>query len=289
MLAKMEHQLGIPPSQIRLRVDGGFGTDDNINHALSKGYQLLAKMHSGNRAKLLAESVNQWESCPNSLSDQQPRQAEWVTAGHIYSHPTRQIALRTKYPKQSDEYRFCVLVTTDFHSERLLSFGMIKAFLHTIIADYDQRAGQPESSFCQDNQGLSTPKRNKRKFVAQQMLVLLNQLAHNLIQWLKHWLMGALDAQTQLEWTAQQMLAHHWWETDTQSPQPLRLARTHIESRGLKRFVREIFSLHGQIRFKRGQVDKLILNPLYPQVHRLVSALNLLLAQCNVTAELGHT
>ena len=46
--------------QIRLRLDGGFGTDDNINFALSRGYQLLVKMYSGNRARKLAESVENW-------------------------------------------------------------------------------------------------------------------------------------------------------------------------------------------------------------------------------------
>ena len=33
--------------RIRLRLDGGFGTDENINFALSRGYELLVKMYSG--------------------------------------------------------------------------------------------------------------------------------------------------------------------------------------------------------------------------------------------------
>ena len=36
--------------RIRLRLDGGFGTDANINFALSRGYGLLVRMYSGNRA-----------------------------------------------------------------------------------------------------------------------------------------------------------------------------------------------------------------------------------------------
>ena len=51
-----------------------------------------------------------------------------------------------------------------------------------MLANYDIRTGVPENSLCQDNQGLAARKRRKQKFEAQQMLVLLSQLAHNLIQ-----------------------------------------------------------------------------------------------------------
>ena len=57
MLSEMEQTLSLDTKEKRqrvcLRLDGGFGTDKNINHALWKGYQLLAKMFSGNRAKVL--------------------------------------------------------------------------------------------------------------------------------------------------------------------------------------------------------------------------------------------
>jgi len=64
MLGEMEQVLSLDTKEKRqrvcLRLDGGFGTDKNINHALWKGYQLLAKMFSGNRAKVLAQSVEHW-------------------------------------------------------------------------------------------------------------------------------------------------------------------------------------------------------------------------------------
>jgi hypothetical protein len=56
--------------------------------------------------------------------------------------------------------------------------------IQTTIDDYDNRSGVPESSFCQDNQGLGNKKHRKRGFEAQQMLMLLTQLAHNLIRWI---------------------------------------------------------------------------------------------------------
>jgi len=79
---------------IRVRLDAGFGTDENINYALWRGYHLLVKMYSGKRAKVLSESVREWmdispSSCNNS------RQAGWVTQPHRYNRKTKQLAIRT--------------------------------------------------------------------------------------------------------------------------------------------------------------------------------------------------
>jgi hypothetical protein len=64
MVQKMERTLCLETKAqrklIRLRLDGGFGTDENINYALWRGYHLLVKMYSGNRAKVLARSVRKW-------------------------------------------------------------------------------------------------------------------------------------------------------------------------------------------------------------------------------------
>ena len=76
--------------------------------------------------------------------------------------------------KKGKGYQYSVIVTTDMDAD-----------LYTTVDDYDGRSGVPESSFCQDNQGLGMRKRRKKSFVAQQMLVLLNQLAHNLIRWVQ--------------------------------------------------------------------------------------------------------
>jgi hypothetical protein len=68
MVAKMEKRLcqktKAQRQLIRLRLDAGFGTDANINYALWRGYELLAKMFSGNRAKVLVRSVTQWVDAP---------------------------------------------------------------------------------------------------------------------------------------------------------------------------------------------------------------------------------
>lgn len=38
--------------------------------------------------------------------------------------------------------------------------------MDSLLHDYDARSGAPESSFCQDNQGLAQRKRRKKNFVA---------------------------------------------------------------------------------------------------------------------------
>ena len=115
MVAEMEKRLCLETKAqrqlIRLRLDAGFGTDANINYApdgsgqaLWRGYELLAKMFSGNRAKVLVRSVTQWVDAPTRTqrAKNQPatRQAGWVTNPHRYMRKTRQFAIRIENPKR---------------------------------------------------------------------------------------------------------------------------------------------------------------------------------------------
>src|SRR5205814_10272596 len=58
-----------------------------------------------------------------------------------------------------------------------------KAVLLAYVYFYDARGGGIETVHKQDKQGLGLTARNKKRFVAQQMLVLLAGLAHNVIVW----------------------------------------------------------------------------------------------------------
>ncbi len=53
---------------------------------------------------------------------------------------------------------------------------------------YDQRGGGVETSLKQDKQGVGLTKRTKKRFEAQQIVVQLSTLAHNVIVWAKGWL-----------------------------------------------------------------------------------------------------
>lgn len=280
MVAKMELALHLETKEqrqgVRLRLDGGFGTDENINFALWRGYGVLAKMFSGKRARKLAKSVVYWVDVPSATPDG-PRQAGWVTTAKRYARKTRQLAIRKPNPKKKDGYSYSVVVTTDLECD-----------LNHLLDDYDARSGVPESSFCQDNQGLGLRKRRKRKFVAQQMLVLLSQLAHNLVQWIKDWMIKALQQQEKMEQKVEQMI-NFFQPATTENNHRIRLAIKSITQRGIKRFVQQIFALSGKIVTKNGEIKQLILNPFYPIVDRLKMAFQALLQPYEISVILGET
>jgi len=62
------------------------------------------------------------------------------------------------------------------------------AVLTAYVTFYDQRGGGIETSLKGDKQGLGLTKRTKKRFDAQQMLVLLGTLAHNVVVWTRRWL-----------------------------------------------------------------------------------------------------
>ncbi len=292
MVAKMELALCLETKEqrqgVRLRLDGGFGTDDNINFALKadsdalssiwRGYGVLAKMFSGKRARKLAQSVTEWVDVPSATPDG-PRQAGWVTMTQRYARKTRQLAIRKPNPKKKDGYSYAVIVSTD-----------ISCDLNHLLCDYDGRSGIPESSFCQDNQGLGLRKRRKRNFVAQQMLILLSQLAHNLIQWIKDWMIKALQQQEKMQRKAEQMMKTTSFQQSTSENNPaIRLAIKSIKERGMKRFVQQIFALNGKIVTRKGEIKQLILNPFYPIIDRIKMALQALLQPYEISVVLGKT
>jgi hypothetical protein len=57
-----------------LRIDAGAGSVEDINWALSRGYQVHAKDYSGQRARILADSVTEWVEDPQVPG----RQVGWV-------------------------------------------------------------------------------------------------------------------------------------------------------------------------------------------------------------------
>src|SRR6266496_713074 len=62
------------------------------------------------------------------------------------------------------------------------------SIMRASIHFYDQRGGGIETSFGEDKSGLGITKRNKKRFEAQRLLMLLGTLAHNLLIWSRRWL-----------------------------------------------------------------------------------------------------
>lgn len=174
-------------SRTIVRVDAGGGTDPNINGLLQDGYQVLAKMKSGKRARKLARSVTIWYPDPKLPE----REVGWVEAPFAYARTTRQLALRTR--KKNGQWSFHVLVFTLSDDQLfwlarrpVLKNPSPEQILFTALYAYDLRGGGIETSNKGSKQGLGLTKRNKRLFPAQEMLVLLAQLAYNLITWTRN-------------------------------------------------------------------------------------------------------
>jgi hypothetical protein len=90
-----------------LRVDSGGGSIDDVNWALSRGYQLHTKDYSRQRARKLGQSVSEWIDDPQIPG----RQVGWVSAaGPEYIRPLGRIAVRWKLANGVWEY--AVVIST---------------------------------------------------------------------------------------------------------------------------------------------------------------------------------
>lgn len=170
-----------------LRIDGGGGSDLNINALLTRDYQVLVKIHNWQRARKLAATADEWFADPKVPE----REIGWVTQPHRYACATHQIALRKRNAK--GKWTYTVLVSTlsdpmlcELNREPKSKLLRAQERALRIVHGYDLRGGGAETQHKGDKQGLGLAKRNKQKFAAQEMLVLLAQLAHNLVIWTRN-------------------------------------------------------------------------------------------------------
>jgi hypothetical protein len=242
-----------------LRTDSGGGSVDDVNWALGKGYQVHGKDYSGVRAKTLAESVTQWFTDPADSS----RQMGWVTAEtDLYCRPVKRIAVRCR--KKNGQWGYGVILSTLSPQDVLLLTGGYlqdvddpKAVLLAYAHFYDQRGGGVEIEIKQDKQGLSASKRNKRRFEAQQVLIQLEALAHNVLIWARQWL----------------------------APRCPKIARF-----GIKRLVRDVFQMHGLLIFDQSlDLLQIVLSQTDPLAKELSIGLAPFLAREHIALTLGET
>jgi Transposase DDE domain group 1 len=152
--------------QILIRLDAGFGTDENINWLLYRGYHVLSKGYSGKRAAAFARHVQHWH---------QLDPYKWIAPApaSLWSH----------------YYRRTQLVVLRWQSERtkrfkhaLLICSLMDRTLSQVSHLYDERAAI-ENEITADKSGLLLPRRRKKPLQAQDALVLLTDLAHNILAW----------------------------------------------------------------------------------------------------------
>jgi hypothetical protein len=242
--------------QTILRVDGGGGATDDINWMLNRGYQLLVKLKSWQRATHLCQSVTHWIPDPKVAG----RECGWVTSPYSYDRLTRQLGIRCR--KKDGSWSFHVLVF-NLSDQALFRLGR-QPIRHNYSSDqlllaalyaYDLRSGGIETINKNCKQGLGLTRRNKKRFAAQMMLVLLAQLAYNLISWTR------LDM-------AQNVPDFH--------------------NLGTLRFVRDVLSISGRFELDAQGHLLIVLNERHPWAASCVSALSSLLAHDDLSLILGQ-
>lgn len=176
----VQQQLGFSDAQrkqIVIRSDASLGTDANINWLLWAKYQVLMKGFSGPRAVKLAKQVPE----KDWIAD--PLRKRWIARA---PHPPR-------FARSVD------LFVIRWENQLGLRYGTLVSTLgldpEATLRLYDQR-GAVEVEIKTDKQGLKATKRRKHHWQSQEALILLTDLAHNLLSWFHHWVLenGAFDA-----------------------------------------------------------------------------------------------
>ncbi len=239
-----------------VRVDSGGGSLDDVNWLLARDYQIHAKDYSSRHARSLAKSVLVWFDDPHNPE----RQAGWVTeAPTAYVRPVVRIAVRCR--QQDGQWAVGVLISNVAAADVLQLTGQPasqladqEAVLWAEVSFYDERGGGIETSLKGDKQGLGLTRRNKKRFQAQQMLLLLGSLTHNTIVWARHW-----------------------------------LAVPQLRSYGMLRMVRDIFHISGFLGVDvQGHIVQIGLNPAAPLASVLVDSLQELLVPARMAIHLDN-
>ena len=187
------------------------------------------------------------------------REIGWVRQPHGYAHATQQIAIRKRNAKGRWTYAVIVSSLSDAGLSALHGVGACqrltaraRAFL--IVYGYDLRGGGAETQHKSDKQGLGLAKRNKQKFAAQEMLVLLAQLAHNFIIWTR-------DA--------------------------LARADSRLAPYGIQRMVRDVLHIPGLVQFDAVGKVRITLSEYHPLAHSVARGFRRWLPRDDLSVNLG--
>ena len=173
-----------------VRVDAGAGSVADINWVLFRGYHILAKDYSTKRARLLAESVAAWYDDPRQADRQVGLVTEPPTLYRAGQHRRTVTRVAVRCRQANGQWGVAVLISTLSAADALRLTDQEPALASDPAASllayvylYDQRGGGVETTFKEDKQGLGLTKRNKKRFEAQQIVVALGTLAHNILIW----------------------------------------------------------------------------------------------------------
>jgi hypothetical protein len=262
LLEAAEHTLELDGDKRRrtiVRVDAGGGSLEDVNWMLARGYEVHTKDYSGKSANKLAKSVTQWFDDPTVSG----RQFGLVTEPALcYVRPVTRIAVRSR--QRDGKWKAVVLISSLPAQDALTLTGEPQTALSdqarvllAYVTFYDQRGAGAETTFKGDKSGLGLTTRSKKRFPAQQMLVLLGSLAHNVVVWARGWLTASTDK---------------------------------LSGYGILRMVRDVFHVSGLLLFDQaGHVQQIILNQHAPLARSLFHSLRDILSPLHISVYLGQT
>ena len=241
-----------------LRIDAGGGSINDVNWLLSRGYQIHSKDISAERAASIAPTVKEWFVDPLHPG----RQVGWATCpSDGYERDVRRLIVRWR--KRNGRECFAALLST---LQPRQVFGLLgespkglndrRAVALAYAYLYDKRGGAIEIEIKEDKQGFGLARRNKKRYYAQQMVVLLSALAHNVVVWSREWLSEV----------------------------------SKIKRQGVLRMVRDVFHVCGFVEVGAKQaIKRVVLNGAAAWARRCANPLRALLKPEHVRVSLGET
>jgi hypothetical protein len=275
-----------------VRTDAGGGSLDDVNWMLSRGYLVHTKDYSGKSAAKLSKTVKEWFDDPSVPG----RQFGLVTEPALcYVHPVTRIAVR--YLQRNGKWKSVVLLSALSARDVLALTGEPQSaisdqarVLRAYISFYDQRGGGVETSLKDDKGGLGLTKRNKKRFPAQHLLVLLGSLAHNVVVWAREWLSPGADSASLQSQSRQPDQPEPYASPPSASPKPPADLTHRLSGYGMLRMVRDVFHVSGFLLFDQaGHVQQIILNQHAPLACFLVHSLRNILSPLHISVHLGQT
>ena len=154
--------------QTLYRLDGGSGTDDNLIWLLGRGYQVLAKGYSGQRAHAWGQRVSRWDPYSPDC---------WLgsmTSPVDFGRPVRILVRRCL---RNGRLKHSYYVTTlSFPSKKALAEGTPVA-----MDAYNYRGAAEIEQFREDKSGLHLSARRKLSFTSPESNYLAKRFGSRLV------------------------------------------------------------------------------------------------------------
>lgn len=162
LISSAERRLGLSGQEaaaarahILVRLDAGGGAVACCNWLLERGYQLLPKDYSSQRAARLGTRVTRWVDDPRCAG----RQVGWVMQPTSeYVRPRLRVAVRCR--KEDGDWQTAVLITSEWPAQALErvwvsaeEWAHPDAELLALVYLYDARGGAAETSFKVTSKG----------------------------------------------------------------------------------------------------------------------------------------